>query len=216
MATGKPSLVIVEDHGAVLAGLSVLLTEDGYRVAASCRTAEEGLQAVAEHEPDVAVVDIGLPDGSGLDIAKAIKAEHPGTTVLLYTASEDPDLLLAAIDGGAEGFALKGGSHEELRSAIDTLSAGGMYLDPRLGAAIALGNLGRAKSATLRRREREILGLIARGQAVAEVSTRLAISDATVRSHLRNAMNHLGARTRAHAVALALATGQISMDDAAP
>lgn len=202
------TLVVVEDHGAVSEGVTRLLEDEGFRVAGTAATLARGLELVAAQRPSVAIVDIALPDGSGIDLVRQAKQTAPDTAVLLYTGLTDPGVFLDVLDCGAEGFVLKGGALAELVEAVRTLARGGMYLDPRLGRMLGSAQAER-RAPSLRPREREVLGLIASGLTGPEVAERLVLSPDTVRSHVRHAMERLGARTRAHAVALALAAGEI-------
>jgi DNA-binding NarL/FixJ family response regulator len=153
--------------------------------------------------PDVAVVDVGLDGGSGVDLARQVLARRPDTGILLYTGGMlDQTTLREALGCGARGVALKAGAPAELIEAIRTVAGGGQYVDPRLAALLDARE--RGALCLLTRREREILDFLAGGLSGEEVAVRLVLSPQTVQTHVRNLMRKLGARTRVHALALAL------------
>ena len=210
MADGNSTitLAIVEDHVALRHGLELLLGRRGHVIAGAAADAAHGFELIRVAEPDVAVVDLGLPDETGAELTRRLLAEDPTTAVLLYTGVEDREKLSAALDCGARGFAQKAGPPQELIAAIRVLSKGGSYMDPRLSSQM----LGRATTepvSELSPREREVLDLLAQGLTGAQVAQRLFLSPETVRTHVRNAMTKLEARTRAHAIALALREKEI-------
>src|SRR4051812_23279801 len=125
-------LVIVDDHEALRDGLAALLRERGLDVVGAVGNAAAGVDLVDQAEPDVAIVDIRLPDRSGIDLARELLARRPELGILLYTGDGDGDLLVSGLDSGARGYALKAGSLDELVLAIERLAAGGSYVDPRL------------------------------------------------------------------------------------
>jgi two-component system, NarL family, response regulator DesR len=123
--------------------------------------------------------------------------------VLLYSGVADRGLVNDSLDAGARGFALKDAPLEDLARAIDTVAGGGLYVDPVLAASLATLRQGDARK-PLSEREREVLRLLADGDAYAEIGSKLFLSPDTVRAHAQRAMTKLGARTRTQAVALAL------------
>jgi DNA-binding NarL/FixJ family response regulator len=203
------SVVFVDDHEAIRDALGRLLEREGFSIVGGAATIARGLELVHRTRPNVAVVDVLLPDGSGIDLARQLSSESSSTAVLLYTGADPAEHLLAAVDCGAEGFALKTGPSAELLMAVRTLAAGGTYFDPRLAALLRDG---RGSPSELRPREREILDLVARGLPSEDIATKLFISPETVRTHVRNLMRRLGAHSRAHAVALAISSGEIHPD----
>lgn len=196
-------LVLVEDHLALRHGMALLLARNGHIVSGTAGDAREAYRRIRELRPDVAVIDVRLPDESGVELTRRLLEDDPGLAVLLYTGIEDEPTIRSMVDCGARGFALKAGPPEELHEAIRVLAGGGTYMDPRLGAAI-LQRSTTAHLHLLSPREREILDLLADGLTGAEAAARLFLSPDTVRTHIRNAMAKLEANTRVHAVALAL------------
>ena len=207
-STDTLTVVIVEDHLALRKGLELLLRDDEFSVIGTADDAEEGHRLIERRIPDVAIVDIGLPGSSGLDLTRKILLDHPELGVLLYTGIGDQDVLIRALDSGARGFALKAGSPEELLSAIRAVGRGETYVDERL-RPLLLARYTTERIGVLSPREREVLDLLAQGLNGEEVAVRLMLSPETVRTHVRNAMEKLEANTRVHAVAIALRQGEI-------
>lgn len=196
-------IVLVDDHLALRKGIELLLRAEGIRVTGSTATVEGGRDMVLARLPDVAVVDVALDGGSGIDLARQVLARRPDTGILLYTgAMLDQTTLREALGCGARGVALKAGAPAELIEAIRTVAGGGQYVDPRLAALLDARE--RGALCLLTRREREILDFLAGGLSGEEVAVRLVLSPQTVQTHVRNLMRKLGARTRVHALALAL------------
>ena len=202
------TVVIIEDHLALRKGLELLLRGTEFGVIGTADDAEEGQRLIERRQPDVAIVDIGLPGSSGLDLTRKIVATYPDVGVLLYTGIGDQDTLVRALDSGARGFALKAGSPDELLEAIRAVAAGKSHVDERL-RPLLLARFTTERIGVLSPREREVLDLLAQGLNGEEVAARLVLSPETVRTHVRNAMEKLEASTRVHAVAIALRQGEI-------
>lgn len=206
------SLVIIDDHEALREGLSALLGAQGLEVLGAAGSVAAARDLLALGSPDVAVVDIRLPDGSGIDLARDLLEERPELGVVLYTGDADAELLYDGLDSGARGYALKAGSMQELALAIERVAAGGSYVDPRLDR-ILLSPRATAKVAVLSPREREIMHLMAEGLTAERIGERLTVSVETVRTHVRNVIRKLRARNRVHAIAMALERGEIALSD---
>jgi DNA-binding NarL/FixJ family response regulator len=202
------TVVIVEDHLALRKGLELLLRGTEFSVVGTADDAEEGQKLIERRHPDIAIIDIGLPGRSGLDLTRRILRSVQDLGVLLYTGIGDKDTLVRALDSGARGFALKAGSPEELLAAIRAVAGGESYVDERL-RPLLLARFTTERIGVLSPREREVLDLLAKGLNGEEVAERLVLSPETVRTHVRNAMEKLEANTRVHAVAIALRQGEI-------
>jgi DNA-binding NarL/FixJ family response regulator len=202
-------LVLIEDHQALREGLELLLGRHDIDVVGTAGTATEGRALIERHEPDVALVDIRLGDDSGIDLTRAVLDADPSRRVVLYTGSSDVELLISGLDSGARGYALKDGTPSELTGALETVAAGGTYVDPRLRSAL-LSRRTTQRMPSLSKREREIMDLLSQGLTGEDVASRLFLSSETVKTHIRNAMSKLEAHTRVHAVAIALREGYIS------
>ena len=204
-------LVIIDDHEALREGLAVLLRQGGMEVVAAAANVAAGLDVVDHAEPDVAIVDIQLPDGSGIDLTRQLLERTPELGVILYTGDSDFDLLYDGLDSGARGYALKAGSIDELLSAVERVAEGGTYVDPRLDRVL-LSEHATSRLPNLSPREREIMHLMAEGGTAQDVGAQLGVSVETVRTHVRNVIRKLQARNRVHAIAIALQRGDITID----
>lgn len=211
MAVVGSRAVIVEDHDALSRGLELVLGKAGIDVVGSARTEQEGYEIILRERPGLAVVDIGLEDGSGVELARRLAESEPDLGVLIYTGLDDEGLLREAIKSGARGFALKAGPARDLVAAARAVASGGTYVDPHL--TFVLGESATGEVATLSPREREVMAALAEGLKAPQVAERLGIAPDTVRTHVENAMQKLDARTRAHAIAIALQHGLIEIPD---
>lgn len=211
MAAVGSRAVIVEDHDALSRGLELVLGKAGIDVVGSARTEQEGYEIILRERPGLAVVDIGLEDGSGVELARRLAESEPDLGVLIYTGLDDEGLLREAIDSGARGFALKAGPARDLVAAARAVASGGSYVDPHL--TFVLGESASGEVATLSPREREVMAALAEGLKGPQVAERLGIAPDTVRTHVEHAMHKLDARTRVHAIAIALQHGLIEIPD---
>lgn len=203
------NVVIVDDHVALRRGMELLLRRHGHHVVGTAGDAESAESVILRRRPDVALIDLALPRASGAELTRRLLEEDPEMRIVLYTGAADERQLLEGLDAGAAGFALKSGDPDELEEAIRTVADGGEWIDPRLKPLLAANN-GNGRTHVLSPREREILGLLSKGLSGEEAAKQLFLSSETVRTHVRNAMNKLGATTRVHAVALALQRGEIT------
>ena len=204
-------LVIVDDHEALREGLVALLQAGGLEVVGAAGNVAAGVDLVEHAEPDVAIVDIQLPDGSGIDLTRQLLVRRPELGVILYTGDSDAELLYDGLDSGARGYALKAGSMDELMAAIERVAGGGSYVDPRLDR-ILLSPRATAHVPQLSPREREIMHLMAEGMTAEAIGDKITVSVETVRTHVRNVIRKLQARNRVHAIAIALERGEIALD----
>jgi DNA-binding NarL/FixJ family response regulator len=203
---GNPSLVLVEQHEALRDGLAVLLERRGFAVVGCAKTAGRGEEVIREQKPDVAVVGIDLPDERGTELVRRISGNGVGSKCLIYTGLNDPALLEAAYRAGARGLVAKPAGLSVLVDALREVWRGGRYFDP----SFRKGNGNGAEAVrALSTRESEILGLLAEGLTGEEIAKRLVLSPETVRTHIRNAMEKLGAKTRVEAVVTALDLGEV-------
>ncbi len=203
-------LVIVDDHEALREGLAAMLGNSGLEVVGAAGNVAAGVDAVEHSDAEVAIVDIRLPDGSGIDLTRELLALRPGLGVILYTGDSDAELLYDGLDSGARGYALKAGSIEELVAAVERVAAGGSYVDPRLDR-ILLSPRATANVPQLSPREREIMHLMAEGMTAERIGEEITVSVETVRTHVRNVIRKLQARNRVHAIAIALERGEIAL-----
>jgi DNA-binding NarL/FixJ family response regulator len=200
--SGGPSLVLVEQHEALRDGLAVLLERRGFDVVGCATTAARGEEVIAARQPDVAVVGVDLPDERGTELVRRLNDRPPCPKFLIYTGLDDPDLLEAAYRAGAQGLVAKPAGLSVLVDALREVWRGGRYFD-RSFAKRSNGN-GNGGEKALSSREAQVLEMLAQGLTGEEIARRLVLSPETVRTHVRNAMAKLDARTRTEAVVKAL------------
>lgn len=201
-------VVLVEDHPMMAAAVRSTLERDSIEVLATAGSAHEAYELIGRLKPDVAVLDIGLPDQSGIELTRRLLQRDSRLGVVLHTGIEDAVALKDALDCGASGFVYKTGPPAGLVTAVRTVAAGGAYVAGELRDAIA-ANQRSARPRTMTDRERQVLRLVADGMSNEQIATELMLSAETVRTHVRNAMQKLGTHTRAHAVVEALRNEEI-------
>jgi DNA-binding NarL/FixJ family response regulator len=200
--------LVADDHPAVLEAVSSYLQAGGIDVVARARDGEEALDLIGRRRPQVVLADLRMPKLGGIELARRLKETGSPVPVLIYSGYGDRALLLEALDVGVAGFVLKEAPLDDLLRAVQVVGRGGSYIDPVLAGSLAAS--AGAASPQLTQRERDVLRLLADGLANEQIGKRLFISAETVRSHLRKAMDKLGAETRTQAVALALRERLIS------
>ena len=207
-------VVIVDDHPLFRSGLRAALeSTPDIRVVAEAETAGAVADAVARHGPDVVVMDLTLPDASGIEVTRRLVAADPGLPVLMLTMSDDDGSLLAALQAGARGYLVQGAGREEVLSAVRTVAAGGAVFGKGTAERIAALLAGeRRRSAerlfpALTARESEVLDLVARGYDNRRIARELVVAEKTVRNHVTRIFEKLHVATRAEAVALARDVG---------
>jgi two-component system response regulator DesR len=192
-------VLIAEDQSMVRGALAALLAlEDDLEVVAQVARGDEVVAAARAEAVDVALLDIEMPGGDGLEATQALARELPAVRALVLTTFARPGYLRRAMELGAAGFLLKTAPVEELARAIRHVAAGERVVDPGLAAA-ALSD----GDCPLTAREREVLAAARGGDTVATLAAALHLSPGTVRNYLSSAMGKLGARTRAEAVRVA-------------
>jgi DNA-binding NarL/FixJ family response regulator len=200
--------LLADDHPALVVALSDFLETNGIEVAAIARDGAEAVELAASEAPDVALVDYRMPKLAGRELVERIRAEAPGTKVVVYTAEMGESIAREALGAGASGIVLKEAPLVDLLRALESALADRTYVDPAL-AGLALLNP-RSGGTLLTARECQVLELLAEGLSHEEIGGRLGISGETVRTHLQKASERLGAGTRTQAVATALRLGFIS------
>jgi two-component system, NarL family, nitrate/nitrite response regulator NarL len=203
------SVVVADDHPAMLTAVTETLEGAGFAVVARAVDGRTAVEAIERERPDLAVLDVQMPHLNGIEVARTVSAASPDTAFVFYTAFGDRALLADALEVGARGFVLKEAPLQDLVRAVERVAGGDAYVDPVL-AGILVGAPMASQVPTLTQREREVLRLLADGLANDAIGAELGISVETVRTHIRKAMDKLGADTRTHAVATALRQSLIS------
>lgn len=202
-------LLLVDDHPVFLDGLHALLASEPWvATVALARTAADAVERCSTRPFDVAVVDLRLPDGDGVDLTRRLLALRPRLRVLMLTMHADSDAVLRALASGAAGYLLKDAEPEDVRSAVRQVARGSMVVGA--GAAETLQGSMTGTTIDLRSltdRERELLGLLALGINTAVIAERLHVSPKTVRNRLSELFTRLGVSGRAEAIVLARDAG---------
>jgi DNA-binding NarL/FixJ family response regulator len=198
-------LLLVDDHEVLRLGLRTLFTESGgFRVVGEAGTMADAIAEAAKLKPDVVLMDVRLPDGSGVEACRAIRAARPETRVLFLTSYADEDAVLATILAGAYGFLLKEVSSEELIRAMKTVAAGRSILDPAVTNRVLDRVKGLSRDSTDKRdelsaQEERVLALVAEGNTNKEIAAVLHLSDKTVGHYLENIFQKLHISRRSQA-----------------
>ncbi len=213
----KIRLLLVDDHQVVRSGLRMLLaSESDVEIVGEAGTAREALEAVRLLKPTVVLMDIGLPDLSGIDATREIKRTNPEVAVVALTIHEDEEYFFKMLEVGAGGYVPKRAAPEELLTAIRAAAAGEVYLYPSMAKLLVKDYLAQERSTGttstldgLTDREQEVLRYLAEGADNEEIATALVISDKTVARHRENIMHKLGLHSRAELVRYAIRKGII-------
>jgi DNA-binding NarL/FixJ family response regulator len=200
--TSKPTCVVADDHPPVLESISRFLDANGLRVVGRAGSGAEALALVESQRPNLAVLDLRMPDLPGAAVIRRVARTTPQTTCVIYSGFGDAALLHEALDAGARGYVLKEAPLDTLVRALHTVGGGGMYIDPALADALIRATP--ARELGLTPRERDVLRLLADGHSNESIGRELFISPDTARTQLGTAMAKLGASTRTQAVARAL------------
>ena len=209
----KPShirLLAVDDHPLLRDGIQALIaTQPDMHLAGEAASGMEAIAKFREIRPDVTLMDLQMPDMSGVDAIIAIRSEFPQARILVLTTYGGDALAERALRAGAQAYVLKGLVRKDLLETIRSVHAGAKRIHPDIAAQLAnhMGETG------LSARELEVLSLIAAGNSNKTIGTRLLITEATAKGHVKNIMAKLGANDRTHAVTLALQRGIISLQD---
>jgi two-component system response regulator NreC len=206
---GTIALVLADDHAVVRSGLKMVLDQEpDLEVVAEAGDIESTRRCVRGHHPDVLVLDLNMPGGSGLEAIAQIREESPATQIVVLTMQQEPAFARQALSAGALGYVLKEAAAEDLVVAVRRAADGESYLTPRLGARIA-SQSAEGPRGDLSDRELDVLKLIALGHTNAEIASQLFLSVRTVETHRAHIQAKLRLSTRAELVAYALDNGLI-------
>jgi len=218
---GKIRIMLAEDHVLVREGTKEMLDrEEDMEVVAEAGDGEEAVRLVAEHDPDIVIMDIALPKLNGIEATRQIKEISPGTAVLVLSAYDDDEYVFALLEAGAAGYLLKDVSTDALVEAIRAVQAGESMLHPAIARKVVNrfsryveGGQEEAPFEELTEREVEVLQLAGKGITNREIADSLSISHRTVQAHLSHIFNKLGVGSRTEAVVYALRKGLLTFDD---
>jgi two-component system response regulator NreC len=213
----KIRLLLVDDHAVVRSGLRMLLmSEEDMEIVGEAGNAAEALEAVRLLKPDVVLMDIGLPDMSGIEATREIRKQHPDMAVVALTIHEDEEYFFKMLDAGARGYVPKRAAPEELITAIRAAAVDEVYIYPSLAKLLVRDYLSQDHSVeqstaldNLTDREREVLTFLAEGKSNDEIAEALVISPKTVARHRENIMHKLNLHSRAELVRYAIRKGII-------
>jgi DNA-binding NarL/FixJ family response regulator len=207
-------VLLVDDHPLFLDGVrAALASQPEIEIVAEAHTVAEAHALAAEHVPDVVLMDLNLPDGSGIDATRDLLASHPDVRVLVITMSAEDDAVVAAMRNGARGYVVKGAGRADLIGAVTTVAAGGAVFSPTVAARLGdffsglAAQPGRELFPQLSEREREVLDLVARGYDNRRIAGALFLSDKTVRNHVSTILTKLDVADRSEAVQRARRAG---------
>jgi two-component system, NarL family, response regulator NreC len=211
------TLMLVDDHAVVRTGLRMMLEgEEDLQIVGEAESASEALNLVNRLKPDVIIMDIGLPDLSGIEATRSIKKLAPETAVVALTIHEDEEYFFKMLEAGASGYVPKRAAPEELITAIRVAAQGEVYLYPSLAKLLVQDYLSAAHPTRtgpqvdgLTSREEEVLLLLADGASNAEIADQLSISPKTVARHRENIMAKLNLHSRSELVKYAIRKGII-------
>jgi DNA-binding NarL/FixJ family response regulator len=193
-------VLVVDDHVIVRDGLAqVLASATDIELVGTASNGVEARTAVAEHMPDVVLMDLSMPEMDGVEATRHIAADHIGVRVLVLTSFSDQARIMDALSAGAEGYLLKHSEPQEIVAAIRSVYEGGSPLDPKAARVLLDSRRSKPADNTLTDREREVLLLVREGLANKQIARRLAISERTVKAHLTSVFQRLGVSDRTQA-----------------
>jgi DNA-binding NarL/FixJ family response regulator len=201
-------ILAIDDHPLLRDGLAALINNrPGMTLVGQAATAEDGIAQFREHQPDVTLMDLRLPDQNGIEAIRAIRAEFPDARVIVLTTFEGDVEIQRALDAGARAYLLKNTPPKELLEVIEQVHAGKKRIPSQVAAQLAE----HLADETLTDREVEVLNELAGGNRNREIAERLLITEETVKVHVKHIMEKLGANDRTEAVAIGLRRGIIQL-----
>ena len=222
----KKTILIVDDHLYIREGLKAMVGrilggDNQYEVVGEAENGREALEMVKKLKPDICLMDIGLPDQSGIELTREIKAFLPQTRVLILTMHSKIDYITEAFQAGASGYLVKDSASGKLMQALDWISKGEYYLDTAISAQVVKQIRGLPKKeeritdagySTLTVREQEVIRMLAGGFGIEEISEKLFISPKTVKNHRASIMSKLNLHSHHELLRYAVKLGLIDVD----
>jgi DNA-binding NarL/FixJ family response regulator len=204
MPTSSIRVLIADDHPIVRNGLVRMIElADGIEVVAEAETGTAAIDRYRQHQPDVALMDLRLPDMNGVDAIATIRQEFPNACIMILTTYDTDEDIFRGLQAGAKGYLLKNMKTAQLLDAIRTVAAGQNYIPLEVGAKL----VDRMSQPQLTRREQEVLQLMSQGKTNHEIAEELFISESTVKFHVNHLLSKLGTGDRTQAVLMALKRG---------
>lgn len=209
-------VLLADDHAVVRAGIRQILEHaEEIKVVAEAEDGEEAERLIAEHIPDVAVLDIQMPKASGIEVTRWVRAHHREVGVLILTAYDDDPYVFAVLQAGANGYVLKTASPAEIIQAVRDVHEGKSALDPAITQKVLAQITSQRETPQiehLTEREMEVLTLVAKGYTNKAIGAQLDISDRTVQGHLAKIFTKMNASSRTEAVMRAISFGWLPSD----
>lgn len=197
-------VLICDDHPIMRVGIAAIIqSQPDMEVTAQAGTAQEAIRMFRQHQPHVTLMDLRLPDRSGVEAIRAIRHSAPEARIVVLTTYEGDEDIHQALEAGAMGYLVKGMPHEVLVDALRKVHAGRRFLPPPLTLALA----SRMPDGELSVREKQVLSLLVKGKSNHEIADELAIKEATVKSHVSAILMRLNVTDRTQAVVTALQRG---------
>lgn len=201
-------ILTADDHALLRHGIAALVEiEPDMELVAQASTGREAIEQFRRHRPDVTLMDLQMPDISGIEAIIAIRSEFPDARIVVLTTYAGDVQVVRALKAGARGYMLKGDVHTDLLETIRAVHAGRKRVPPEVAAELAM----HTSEDQLTARELEILKLIAKGNANKEIAAQLSVREDTVKSHVGNILEKLGANDRTHAVTIGIKRGIIEL-----
>ncbi len=206
-------VVVVDDHPVVRHGLMAILRwEQDIELAGEAADGAEAVRLILEQRPDVVLLDLRLPQLSGIEVMRRVRSQAPNTRFLVLTTYDTDEYIAPALAAGAQGYLLKDAEPDELARAIHALMQGGAALEPSVAARV-LGRMAADESGEgLSDRELEVLRLLPSGASNKAIANQLGLSENTVKSHISHIFAKLGVQSRAEAVSEAIRRGLLPVD----
>ena len=202
-------VLVVDDHPMVRAGLTATIDpEPDMTVVASASTGREAVEQYRQHQPDVMLIDLRMPEMGGVEAIRTIRAEFPSAKIIVLSTYQGDEDIYRALEGGAVTYLLKDTLAEKLVGIIREVAGGGRPILPEVAQRLSA----RMFQTALTNREVEVLHLVARGMRNKEIAGELSISDETVQGHVKNILAKLSVHDRTEAVAVAIRRGIVHLD----
>jgi DNA-binding NarL/FixJ family response regulator len=206
-------LVVVDDHPVVRHGLvSMLRYEKDMQVVGEAGDGAEAVRVILEQHPDVVLLDLRLPQLSGIEVMKQTRARVPQTRFMVLTTYDTDEYIVPALNAGAQGYLLKDTLPDELTRAIRSIASGGSPLEPAVAAKLIESMNDQDDEDELSAREMDVLKLLVAGASNKLIAAQLNVSENTIKSHLSHIFSKLQVQSRAEAVAVALQRGIVPLD----